>query len=400
MHPRILVLGGNFGGLTAALTVKRELGSDVDLTVVSPSPDFLFTPSLIWMPFGRRTWDEITFPVEPMLGEHDIAFVEAAATSVDPVGRSVTLAGRRSVRYDYLVVATGSRHDDQAVPGLTSSGLMITDLAAAEETRRAWDRFRADPGDVVVAAAAGAGCFGAAYELLFEIAHQLKRSGLRKQVRLSYVTGEPFVGHLGTGGGPQGGELLEAFLRREGIDVRTARVIERVEPGALVLADGNALPFSFGVVVPPALGQQFLATADGLVDDQGFVKVRPTCQSEKYDDVYAVGAAAAVDAPWTTAVPLGVPKTGFPAEEMARMTAHNIAAQVRGEPVLGERALGGAPAACILPAGRDGAMVLADRTLPPHQHGMLLPGPQTHLMKVAFQKYYLWKMRHGLAHLP
>ena len=81
------------------------------------------------------------------------------------------------------------------------------------------------------------------------------------------------------------------------------------------LADGRAIPFRYAMVVPPFSGQDVVGTADGLADDNGFVRVRPTYQSEKYDDVYAVGAAAAVDVPWQTAIPVGVPKTGFPTEQ-------------------------------------------------------------------------------------
>jgi sulfide:quinone oxidoreductase len=51
---KVVVLGSNFGGLTAALAVKLELEGDVDVTVVSPSPQFLFNPSLTWVPFGKR----------------------------------------------------------------------------------------------------------------------------------------------------------------------------------------------------------------------------------------------------------------------------------------------------------------------------------------------------------
>jgi len=55
MTPKALVLGGNFAGVTAALSLKRELGADVDVTVVSTSSRFTFNPSFIWVPFGKRT---------------------------------------------------------------------------------------------------------------------------------------------------------------------------------------------------------------------------------------------------------------------------------------------------------------------------------------------------------
>jgi NADPH-dependent 2,4-dienoyl-CoA reductase/sulfur reductase-like enzyme len=115
MRTKVLVLGANFGGLTAALAVHHELDGDVEVTVVSPSDRFPFNPSLIWLPFGTRDREDITFPVVPTLESHGIDFVHAAATGIDPVARAVTTdAGQ--VLYDYLVIATGYRNQDDVVP--------------------------------------------------------------------------------------------------------------------------------------------------------------------------------------------------------------------------------------------------------------------------------------------
>ena len=400
MTAKVLVLGANFGGLTAALAVKHELGPEADVTVAAPADQFLFTPSLIWLPFGKRERDDLTFPVAPTLEAHGIEFIHAAATDIDPVERSVTLSDGSRRGYDYLVVATGYRNHDEVVPGFVENAQTITTLETAERAGRAWADFVDDPGDVVIAATQGAGCFGAAYEFLFNTSYQLRRAGLRKQVTLTYVTAEPFLGHFGIGGLPHGEQLLGMFLKKEGIDTRLSVAIDHVDEGRLVLADGEGLPFRFGMVVPPFLGQEFLATADGLADEKGFVRVRPTYQSEKYDDIYAVGVAAAVEVPWQTPTPVGIPKTGFPTEVMAHTAATNIASQVRGEPPARANPFGDIKAVCVMDAGNNGVLILADKMLPPRKHGVLIPGPQAHLMKLGFEKYYLWKMRHGYAQLP
>ena len=121
---------------------------------------------------------------------------------------------------------------------------------------------------------------------------------------------------------------------------------------------------------------------------------------EKYDDVYAVGVAAAVDVPWQTPTPVGIPKTGFPTETMAHIAAANIAAQVKGEPPTQTKAFADIKAVCVMDAGNNGVIILADKMLPPRKHGVLIPGPQAHLMKLGFEKYFLWKMRHGYVQLP
>ena len=137
-----------------------------------------------------------------------------------------------------------------------------------------------------------------------------------------------------------------------------------------------------------------------LADEKGYLRVRDTYQTDKYDDIYAVGVAAAVDVPWQTPTPVGIPKTGFPTEQMAHTAAANIAAQIRGEVPMAQKKFGDIKAVCVMDAGNNGVIILADKMLPPRKHGVLIPGPQAHLMKLGFEKYFLWKMKHGYVQLP
>ncbi|SFA81251.1 sulfide:quinone oxidoreductase [Nocardioides alpinus] len=398
---KVLVLGGNFGGLTAAITIKHELHGDVDVTVLSASDEFLFTPSLIWVPFGKRTRADITFKVGPTFEDHQVDFVHGAATGIDPVARRVeSTAGPQD--YDYLVIATGYRNRFDVIPGLGPDGNAhtITTMDDAIRAGEGWRRFLDDPGDVVIGATQGAGCFGAAYEFLFNMSYQLRKAGLHKQVRLTYVSAEPFLGHFGIGGLPHGETLLGMFLKKEGIDAVLDTAMDHVDEGRLTLADGRTLDFGYAMIIPPFSGQEVVSGSTDLTDANGFVKVRDTYQSEKFDDVYAVGVAAAVDVPWQTPTPVGIPKTGFPTEQQAHVAAKNIAAQIRGEVPQEHKAFGDIPAVCVMDAGNNGVIILADKMLPPRKHGVLIPGPQAHLMKLGFEKYFLWKMQHGQVRLP
>jgi sulfide:quinone oxidoreductase len=400
MRKKVVVLGSNFGGLTAALAVKHELEQDVDVTVVSPSDHFLFNPSLIWMPFGKRDREDVTFPVAPTFEEHDVDFVHAAATGIDLAGRKVTYGEGATIDYDYLVIATGYHNKDDVVPGFKENAFTITTLDEAERAHMAWLRYLEKPGDIVIAASQSAGCFGAAYEFLFNTAYHLKKNNLRDQVKLTYVTSEPFLGHFGIGGLPHGEQLLGMFLKKEGIESRVNVGIDHIDDGAMVLDGGERLPFAFTMVVPPFLGQDFLKDVDGIADEKGYVRVRDTYQVVGHDEVYAVGVAAAVDVPWQTPTPVGIPKTGFPTEVMAHTAASNIAAQVKGEQPSESKGFGDIKAVCVMDAGNNGVIILADKMLPPRKHGVLIPGPQAHLMKLGFEKYFMWKSRHGYVNLP
>jgi len=400
MRKKVLVLGSNFGGLTAALAVKRELHGDVDVTVISPSDLFVFNPSLIWLPFGKRSPQDLSFPVTPTLEHHGIEFVHHAAESIDSTARTVS-AGGQSYPYDYLVIATGYRNDFDVAPGLGPGGNAVT-ITTLEDAVHAGERWKAlldDPGPVVVAATQRASCFGAAYEFLFNAAYHLKRAKLKGKVPLTYVTSEPFLGHFGIGGLPHGEQLLGMFLKMEGITAITDASIEYVDTDVVHLQDGQDVPMRYSMVIPPFLGQQVVKDS-GLSDARGYVSVRPTYQSMDHDDIYAVGIAAAVTVPWQTSTPVGIPKTGFPTETMAHVAASNIASQVRGVEPKEKKEFKDIMAVCVMDAGNNGVIILADKMLPPRKHGVLIPGPQAHAMKVAFEKYFLWKARNGYVQLP
>jgi sulfide:quinone oxidoreductase len=402
---KVLVLGGNFAGLTAALAVSNELHGDVDVRVISASDSFLFNPSLIWLPFGKRSPQDITFKLAPTFEAHKVEFTHDAATALDLDARKVSTSHGGVFDYDYLVIATGYRNDFGVIPGLGAASAethahTITTLDDAIKAGEAWRRFKEDPGDIVVGATQGAGCFGAAYEYLFNASYQLRKAGIKSKVNLTYVTAEPFLGHFGIGGMPTGETMLKMFLKKEHITPVLGVAMDRVEENRLVLTDGRKLDFKYAMIIPPFLGQDLLSKTPEIANAKGFVKVRDTYQTITRDEVYAVGITVDVPSPWQSAIPVGVPKTGFPAERMAHIAAANIAAQIKGEPLTKHQQFGDIPAVCVMDAGNNGVIMLADKMLPPRKHSMLIPGPQAHAMKLAFEKYFIWKARHGYVSLP
>jgi sulfide:quinone oxidoreductase len=393
---RIVILGASFAGLTVALGLADRLVGDHEIVVVSRSDDFVFLPSLIWVPFGLRERADISFPLAPALERRGITFRRSPVVSIALHDKRVVTADGPEP-YDVLVVATGARADWAAVPGLGPRGGFTHSIfrpSDADLARNAYEALLQRPGPVVVGAAPGASSFSAAYEFALNLAHQLQKRGLAGAAPITFVTPEPFLAHLGLGGFGGATRFTEAIFARLGVDVITGAALREVTADALHLADGRRVPFSFAMIAPALRGADVVAGCGEIVDRAGFVKVDDTYRTAPHPEVFAAGAAVAIEPAHATAVPCAVPKTGYLAEEMARVVAYNIASLLDGGPMLSLP-----PSAirtrAVLDAGDTGVIMSADKYLEPGDNAWILPGPEAHWAKVAFEKWFLAKRSRG-----
>ncbi len=397
MH--IVIIGGSFGGLTAAYDLRRKLSRrGHDITVISKERRFIFIPSLPWVTMGEKTIEDISFDLERPLTSKGIDFVEAAVTRIDPEANRVHTE-KGSYDYDRLLVATGHRSANEAVPGLgpfDGPGHSLMSPPEAEEARDALAAFMDDPGPMVIGCAPGASCIGPAYEFLFEVHHALKKRKLRHKAPITFVTPEPFLGHFGVGGFGKARQFLEGEL--EGRDVRyhTSAAVAKITDGAVELADGKVFDSRFSLIIPPLAGVKAVAEAKGLANPKGFIPVDSHYRHRDFGNIYAVGVAVALPPVEETPVPVNFPKTGHMTEQMAKIAAHNIAADIIG----GEKTSHELMAECIMDMGDEAVHIVADPVRPPRNVSELSKGKRWLWAKRFFSNYYLWKLRRGATRSP
>ena len=401
---RIVIVGSSFAGMTAALEARKLLGDRHEIVVLDPRPDFTFIPSLIWLPFGLRDAGDITFPLAPMYQKKGIRFINEAATTIDLAGHTVTTSSGEQLAYDRLLIGTGPRLAFEKIPGLgpeTGYTQSVCNLDHALLARDAWQRFLENPGPVVIGTAQGGSCFGASYEFLFNIKHQIKKAGLEDVAPVKFITAEPFLGHFGLGGVGNSQRMVEKFLDRHGIEGLPNTAIKEVREHEIDLDGGRTLPFAYSMIVPPFTGVDAVRDADGLANPMGFIPVDERYRHPEHEDVYAAGVAIAIAPPDPTPVPAGVPKTGQMTETMAKVAAHNIAADidVAARKSLTLEDLG---AICILDAGNNGVIFKAEHVLARNGHANgkvpsahLMAGPQAHWAKLAFERIFLTSRKRG-----
>ena len=398
---RVVIVGGSFGGVNAAYQLRRKLGDRVDLTLVSAEPDFTFIPSLPWVMMGWRRPEALKVPLARPLANKDVRFVLDRATLIDPSAQTVTTAGGERIGYDHLMLATGADLDWASVPGSDPAEGTVHTCFTVEQAVAAREAIRrfvaADGGRAIIGANPGASCGGPAYEIIMMLETLLRRQKRRHLFDLHLVTPEPFLGHFGVNGiGNLRGMMKDEFRSRH-LNWTTNAALTSMEPGKATLADGAEMPFDLAVLIPAFYGAQVVRDVDGLGNPRGFVPTDRQLRSTRYPSVYAVGVSVAIAPPAPTAVPVGVPKTGHMTEEMAVRTATNIAAEVTGS---GDFVDGlHLPATCVSDAGDIAFYIRADPFLPPRNVTVLRRGARYHYVKLAFERYYLEKIKRDLPSL-
>jgi sulfide:quinone oxidoreductase len=317
-RPRIVVLGGGFGGLEAAFYLKMRLQDQANITLVSDQDHFLFKPNTIYVPFGLDP-DRLKIPLAGPAQARDIAFVQARAMEVDTAGRkTVTTVG--TLPYDFLVVATGSGMRADEVPGLKTYAQTIwtpddmlrlrTAVTTLVERASAGQRQR-----VLFLVPPNNKCSGPLYEMVFMLDTWLRRRGARQPVEMTWSTYETsFIQAFG----PRLHEVVTREFDRRTITGYTQHAVDHVEAHEVAYKNGARLPYDLLIAFPPYVAAAPFA---GLpTDERGFIATElATRQVRGYPEVYAVGDAG--DFPV---------KQAFLAFLQADAAAEHVAAQVLG----------------------------------------------------------------------
>lgn len=404
----VVIMGAGIGGLPAAYEMKvalNKLGKEHEVTVVSNVDYFHFVPSNPWVGVGWRTKEDISFQVGPYLNKKGINFVASGVKQIHAKDNRLTLHNGQDLDYDYLFIATGPRLAFELIDGLGPDGHThsICHVDHAVEAYQAFETFCKDPGPIVVGAVQGASCFGPAYEFAMILDTELRRRGIRDKVPITFVTAEPYIGHLGLGGVGDSKGMLESEMRQRHIKWHTNAKTNKIENGKMFVETVDKkgetdetfeIDFKYAMMLPAFRGIPPVAQVEEMCNPMGFVKINDFQQNPEYKNIYSAGVCVAIPPTEVTPVPCGTPKTGYLIETMVTAAVENICHDIRGE---APQKCGTWNAICLADMGDTGAAFVALPQIPPRNVQWMKKGKWVHTAKVMFEKYFMRKMKTGVS---
>ena len=401
---KVIILGAGLGGVACAYEMKKRLGAKHQVTLVGSSPYFEFTPSNPWVAVGWRKPEQTRVELAGPLQAKDVGWIPKLVQTIDAAGSKLVFVDGTEEPYDYLAISTGPKLAFDEVPGLGPDGHTVS-VCTQAHALAAWENYQEflkQPGPIVIGAAASASCFGPAYEMAMIVDTDLRKRKLRDKVPMTFVTSEPYIGHMGLGGVGDSKGLMESTLRQRHINwVTNAKVTsveagyrerERVQRGRRG-AQGAQAAVQVGDDPAGVQGRRCgRATVPELCNPRGFVLIDEFQRSKRYRNIFAAGVCVAIPPVEVTPVPTGAPKTGFMIESMVSAICENVAADLEGRPAEARATWN---AICLADFGDTGAAFVALPQIPPRNVTWAREGKWVHLAKIAFEKYFLRKVETG-----
>ncbi|NTW66461.1 MAG: FAD-dependent oxidoreductase [Nitrospirae bacterium] len=330
MSTAIVIVGGGFGGLEAAFTLKSLTGDAITITLVDRDGFHSFIPSIHEVSSGKITSRSIQIPLETMLSPAGVQFVRDAVIAIDPANRRLTTAAQ-ALDYDYLVLATGAENHFFGVPGAEEYSFRFRTPDDAERIHANLVRLLEEEQKDLHLVLAGGGTEGV--EVAGELLDLIRDSGREfgpdgGSVAITLVEAQQ---QLLPGFPPEARAFAEKYLREQGVTIITGQRITAVQKGSIVLTAGRELPQSMliwtGGIKPSRL-------IDGLPlpkDPVGWLLVNDRLHSPADDRLYAVGDCVAVQGPNG---PLPLQRLAYHAQDQGALAGINISRDLRGRALM------------------------------------------------------------------
>lgn len=368
----VTIIGSGFAALSAAKRL-RKANTSLDITLIAPKPEFIYLPSLIWMPNGLRTAEDLRIDLTRFFCKHDIGFHQGSATGLEEGGR-VVVTDKGKVKNDALLIACGGRFIKK-LPGIEHAITPCEGIAAGEAIR---DRLKAMQGGKIAIGFASnpneqsSMRGGPMFEFLFGIDTQLRKEGRRDNFTLTFFSPAQQPGNRL---GPKAVQGLLKEMKKRDINTHLGHKMVRFEADK-VITEGGEIPADLILFMPGMTGNPWFDNTDLPRSPGGLLQANHLCQVPGWERVYVAGDAGSFPGPdW-------MPKQAHMADLQAVAAADNILAEFEGQTPSRSFKI---ELVCIVDSQNEGTLV--GRT---EKYNLMLPPCRAmHWLKRAFEWWYL-----------
>ncbi len=373
---KILVLGGGFAGLEAAIRL-RKYGYEVSLIT---DRDYMFIyPVSIWIPVNKRSFKDTQLNLYDLQKKHGFDLYIEKITKID-IDNQKIITDKNTHDYDYLFVALGM--GKVSIKGLQHThsicGKPDESLIIKEELEKLIQSghghinvgFGGNPKDPTATAVRG----GPAFELVFNISLYLKEKALRDKIKLTFFAPMPEPGKRM---GQRAYDKMDAFFKRYHIHTHFGKKIKEFTENSIIFEDNTRLDSDLTLFISGGAGLDVIRESGLPLNEAGFIEINELCRVEGHRNIYAIGdGAAIIDHPWAA-------KQGHVAEVMADVSTYNFNNKIKN---IGKRKSYWEKLhiICVMDSGDGAAFVI--RT---HNKEIMIPLPIVgHWLKKAWGWYY------------
>ena len=369
---KITVAGAGFAALTGIKELRKQL-PDAELTLVAPKAEFIYLPSLIWVPFGMRSGDDLRFDIQPLLKRLNVSFVQGSVTGISDDGR-VLKTDNGEVENDALLIATGGRFIKK-LPGIENAITICEGIDAAESMG---EKINAMSQGTIALGFGGnpkepsAMRGGPMFEILFGLDSWLRKQGKRDKIKLVFFNPAPQPGKRL---GEKAVKGLLAEMKKRGIDTHLGHKIKSFENN-LVKTEGGEIAADLILFMPGMTGPAWVQGSPLPLSEGGFIKADRMAQVAGIERVYVAGDAGSYPGPdW-------MPKQAHMADLQAKAAVNNIKLNLAGKDASEQFKV---ELICIVDTLDKGILVYRDES-----RGVVLPAmTPMHWAKSIFEKVYL-----------
>ncbi len=317
---KVLILGGGFAGLEAAIFLRK---AKFDVTLISNRDYFYIYPTSIWIPTGEAKFEDIAIPLEELSRAHGFELIIDDVEAIYAKEKRV-VCKKGEYSSEYLIVAIGSgkiEHEGSenflSICGEPEESIAIKeqiDALIVQGSGKIAMGFGGNPKDPSNVRG------GPAFEVLFNVHNKLKKLGIRDKFELTFFAP---MEKPGARMGEQALKMMDIFFKKLNINTHFGKKIKRFEDDGIIFEDDSKLASDFTMFIPAGNGHKVFQKSDLPLNEAGLIKVNDYCEvigedGTIYEKTFAIGDSVALEGPdWRA-------KQGHIAEVMARNTAFNI----------------------------------------------------------------------------